>query len=269
MASQRWIGDVYRLAAKALSQGAIRKSQSAIYWDISGVCQDPWLTTYWGRPPADEGVKRVLIGPGKAHTMYVDIETPCHKCEACLKHRAQLWTARATQEIKDSVRTWYGTLTLSPDAWMKALLRARARESAQGVDYEALPADERWALWVAQIQPEMTKYLKRVRMEGIRKAGFADTPGVKPYRYLLVTEAHQSGVPHFHMLVHEVYPDIPVRKATLDGQYKLGLVRQWRLVSDTYPAHYVCKYLSKDARARVRASQEYGSARSTREAIQL
>lgn len=194
--------------------------------------------------------------------MSVEIVTPCHKCTECLKARQRLWTARAIQETKDSYRTWYGTLTLSPTAWTIALTRARAAEAAQGVDYDQLPPAERWALWVAQIQPEITKYLKRVRSEGLRKAGFRDVSAVKPYRYLLVTEKHKSGVPHFHALVHEVSPDIPVRKATLDGQWTLGLIRQWRLVDDTRPAHYVCKYLAKDALTRVRASIAYGDARS-------
>ena len=194
--------------------------------------------------------------------MSVTIITPCHKCDPCLKARARLWTARATQEITDSVRTWWGTLTLSPDTWMRALSQARARERAQGIDFDRLPSPERFALWNQQIQPEVTKYLKRVRSEVLRNAGLSDGAGLKPLRYLLVTEAHQSGVPHYHMLVHEVSPDMPVRKRTLDDQWSLGLIRQWRLVSDTVPAHYVCKYLSKDARTRVRNSTDYGVART-------
>ena len=180
--------------------------------------------------------------------MYVDIITPCHKCEVCLKARQRLWTARALQEVKDSVRTWWGTLTLSPDTWMLALSRARAREAAQGVDYDLLPPDEKFRLWDAQVKPEITKFLKRVRAQS-----------AAPLRYLLVTEAHESGVPHYHALVHECDPAKPVRKRVLDSQWTLGEIKQWRLVSDRRPAHYVCKYLSKDARTRILASQDYGS----------
>ena len=180
--------------------------------------------------------------------MSVLILTPCHKCEPCLEARQKLWTARATQEIKDSVRTWFGTLTLSPDTWMLALSRARARQAAQGVAFDLLPEGEKFTLWNAQIAPEITKYLKRVRFE---------CGGT--LRYLFVTEAHQSGVPHYHALVHECDPANPVRKRTLDRQWTLGLVKQWRLVDDVAPAHYVCKYLGKDQRARTRASQDYGS----------
>lgn len=262
MASQRFIDDVYRLAAKALASGATRVSQSVIDWNVSGPCTNPWTTTYWGRPSRDDLSKKVVIKRGSAHTLFIDMHTACHKCEKCLEARARLWTARATQEITDSVRTWYGTLTLSPDVHHTALLRARAREWAQGVDYETLPQSERWALLVAQIQLEHTKYLKRIRSETLQKCGLRDVPSVRAFRYLLVTERHASGVPHFHMLVHEVSPDIPVRKRTLDWQYRLGLVRQWRLVDDTYPAGYVSKYLSKDALSRVRASLGYGNARS-------
>ena len=181
--------------------------------------------------------------------MSVLILTPCHKCGPCLEARQRLWTARATQEIKDSVRTWWGTLTLSPDVAHLALSRARARESSQGIDFDLLPEAEKFGLWHAQIAPEITKYLKRIRHH----------MGTDAMRYLFVVEAHESGVPHYHALIHECDPAKPVRKRTLDSQWTLGLIKQWRLVNDIYPAGYVCKYLAKDARARLRASQDYGS----------
>lgn len=209
--------------------------------------------------------------------MAVIIHTPCHKCEWCLKQRAKLWTARAIAECQQAVRTWFGTITLSPDAAHLALSRARAREALQGVDFESLSQTERFALWNRQIQVEITKYFKRLRMEALRAAG-AETAGIlQPFRYLLVVEKHASGVPHYHALIHETRSDIPIRKRMLDGQWKHGFT-QFRLVDEAFPedtwasgsyvapsgsrpAHYVCKYLSKDALARVRASTAYGQAR--------
>lgn len=280
--------DVYRLAARALASGGQRVSVSTIVWHVEGVCTDPFCTTYWGRPSAptvaearrrgyrfyseDRGnfghVKHMTVNAMSGDIpMFVDIYTACHKCEACLEHRASLWRMRATQETKDSVRTWFGTLTLSPDEAFLALSRARAREGT--ASYDALPPEKRFILWDAQIWPQVKLYLKRVRSEGLRKAGFPTDGGWKPYRYLLVTERHESGVPHYHALVHEVHPAIPVRKATLDRQWTLGEIRQWRLVSDVRPASYVAKYLSSDIAARVRASQNYGEARSTTTDIHL
>lgn len=201
--------------------------------------------------------------------MCVTIITKCHKCEICLREKAALWTARAIQECNDASRTWFGTLTLSPDAWMLALSRARARERAQGIDYDQLPPPERFALWNSQIQVDITKYIKRVRMEALRLAGAPDNVPQSPIRYLFVVEKHQSGVPHYHALIHETLPGIPVRKHTLDDQWKLGFTK-WRLIPDlvetddgTYykPARYVCKYLQKDAFGRTRASIDYGVAR--------
>src|SRR5205814_1472707 len=78
------------------------------------------------------------------------------------------------------------------------------------------------------------------------------------FRYLLIAEAHKSGVPHFHMLLHE--PDVAntVRHATLRDQWRYGFTN-FKLVSDPRAAGYIAKYLAKDALARVRASKDYGS----------
>lgn len=252
------------MAARALASGATRKGVTEIVWDISGRCVKPYSTVYWGRPAAETaehkmyGVpwdpvlggyrdKYVVLGRRKI-PMYVEILTACHKCETCLEARRKLWAARAVQEVKDSVRTWFGTLTLHPDAYMLALSRARAREAAQGVAFDTLPEPEKFRLLHAQIKPEIQKYLKRLRA----------AIGPETLRYLFVVEAHQSGVPHYHALVHECDPAKPVRKRQLDEQWKLGFTK-WRLVSDVNPAYYVAKYLAKDARARLLASEDYGS----------
>lgn len=208
--------------------------------------------------------------------MSVEIITKCHKCTTCLKERAKLWTARAIAECQMAERTWFGTLTLRPDVAHLALSRARHKEAVQGVDFDKLPEPERFALWNRQIQVEVTKFLKRLRMEALRAAGVPAHGRLSPVRYLFVVEKHASGVPHYHALIHETHPDIPVRKRMLDGQWKLGFT-QFRLIDDAFPedtwasgsnvrpnarpAHYVCKYLQKDALARVRASTAYGVAR--------
>lgn len=99
---------------------------------------------------------------------------------------------------------------------------------------------------VNAIGPEIGKFLKRVRKN----------TGAK-LRYLLVAEPHKSGLPHFHMLIHQCDTHIPVRYDDLKSQWRLGF-SAWKL-TDYKSASYVCKYLSKSLRARVRASQAYGT----------
>lgn len=71
-----------------------------------------------------------------------------------------------------------------------------------------------------------------------------------------MVEAHKSGDPHLHILVHE--PEGPVTKALLEKQWNLGF-SHWRLVgADRKAAVYACKYLGKEALTRVRASFRYG-----------
>lgn len=97
----------------------------------------------------------------------------------------------------------------------------------------------------AELLREVQLYIKRLR----KKARF---------RYLVVVEAHESGLPHVHFLLHETH-DAPVRHAALKAQWPHGFIDA-KLVepSDTRAAAYVSKYLSKSVLARVRASERYG-----------
>lgn len=157
------------------------------------------------------------------------------------------WAMRAKAEVQGSPRTWFGTLTLRPEAHTTMLARARARMSRQGIDFDTLAFGDQFAERVKQCNVEITKYLKRVRKA--TPAGF---------RYLLVAEHHKSGLPHFHMLVHERESG-SVKHAVLSGQWLLGY-EQWRLIESLNQATYLCKYLSKATVARVRASGGYGDA---------
>jgi hypothetical protein len=116
--------------------------------------------------------------------------------------------------------------------------------------FETLPLGERYRRIEAQIAPELVKMWKRLRKGGAQ------------FRFMLVAESshtHQGGLPHYHCLVHEV--GLPLRHATLKREWTHGFTK-WKLVDqDTNVkaiAWYVCKYLTKDAVARVRASVSYG-----------
>lgn len=93
------------------------------------------------------------------------------------------------------------------------------------------------------VSKELTKYFKRLRKKGAE------------FRFVLVAEAHKDGYPHFHALLHE--RDAVITKSTLQGEWPYGFTT-CKLVKDERAAHYVAKYLAKDARTRIRASLHYG-----------
>lgn len=234
-----------RLVGRALASGARKVSATRIVWDVSGDCQSPVYREINSRPDG-RPYKQIIVKPGSAHGLTLELTLRCKRCERCLRLRAALWRLRALREWKIAPRTWFGTLTLQPEVQHKFLAQARAREISQGVDFDALSEVEQFRCRHREISREITKYLKRVRKEA-----------AAPLRYLLVAEAHKSGAPHYHILVYEVDDARPVRQKTLRDQWTLGFSR-WKLVEDEKAATYVCKYLNKDARARVRASVEFG-----------
>lgn len=146
-------------------------------------------------------------------------------------------------------RTWFGTLTLRPQEHFAALSRVRNRMAKSGEDFDTLSEEARFSALSGEIGKDITLWLKRVRKESGARL-----------RYLLVSEAHKSGLPHFHCLVHEVSAEGPVAERTLRKQWKLGFA-QFKLVAqgdETKTARYVTKYITKSAITRVRASQGYG-----------
>lgn len=177
-----------------------------------------------------------------------EVSARCRRCGNCLAHRRRLWTARAMDEIAAARRTWFGTLTFHPEAQFVYRLRAEAAcQKRRREAFSSLDAAEQFKYLVDHSGPEVTKFMKRVR----KRASV-------PLRYLLVSERHKSGDPHFHLLLHE--PREPVRKRLLEECWQHGF-SHWRLVErDRGAATYACKYLAKEAETRVRASKRYGQA---------
>lgn len=237
------------LIATALSRGAIRVTLYRIRWDVSGSCQKPYVTEIHARPsvPGLNTRGKIVVKKGNAQPLCLELHTPCRECEKCKRKRQNLWTARISAETRGSVRTWLGTLTLRPEAHYRALVECRHKEGLQGVDFDALPERERLALIHANVSREVTKMLKR-----IRKGHPA------PLRYFVALELHKSGVPHYHILLHENSADVPLRHKAIAEQWPLGFSK-WKLVQSVAGATYVSKYLSKSLIARVRASEAYGN----------
>lgn len=235
-----------RVVAKALASGGSRHNGYSFFtyeWDIAGRCQRPHPVELYAAPSPRTG-KYIFVGPGHPKPLRIILHTRCRKCDACLRQRRLLWTDRARNECSLATRTWFGTMTLKPAERTLCLARVREREARQCTDFDALAPGEQFTALHRDIGRELTKWLKRVR-----KASEAQL------RYLLVAEAHQDGFPHYHCLIHERSGMVGER--TLREKWDHGF-SMFKLVHDRKEAAYVCKYLSKSARARVRASGAYG-----------
>lgn len=230
------------------SLGTSPLSASYRKWSIdhSGNCTSPVTVELHGRPETKN--RKLLVLPKEGKHMTAIMEVRCRQCENCLKARAAHWRLRIMSEADASTRTWFGTLTVDPQHRMMSLTRMRAYLDKQGVDYDSLSPEERWREMHRDLSAEVTRWLKRVR----KRSGAV-------LRYVAIAEAHKSGHPHFHVLVHEKDPDQPVRWKHLHDAWTYGFSK-WNLVDhlDRRALTYCAKYLSKDISSRVRASLGYG-----------
>lgn len=221
---------------------------------------DAWgdVLTVPRKRPLVTAAKSVLIEPSKrpsegdvcadagAVSLTVIIHARCRKCARCLSKRAAMWRYRCKAEIAMANRSWFGTLTFSPERQHYWLSVARSSARNYGcVDYDTLDADDQWSLRVRATGEPITRMLKRIRASG------------HVFRYYCVVEKHASGDPHFHVLIHEWGEAITGRE--LESQWREGF-SHWRVAprEDLRAATYVTKYLTKSEGARVRASRNYG-----------
>jgi len=193
---------------------------------------------------------------GRTKSMFVDMSVPCRKCAGCRRAKQREWTARAIAELRVAARTWFVTFTFAPHNQAAMLYRARVASKA----WASLSESEQFHRVHLQGAREVTLFIKRLkkaRNDELRKA--KDRRRVK-LRYMYVVEPHKSGLPHYHMLLHECWngtPDwVEVTKRQIQAQWVLG----WSscTLATKSRAYYVCKYISKDAQCRVRASLKYG-----------
>jgi len=248
-----------QLATHHLAEGVGRViDPGRIGVDAAPKCENPVGFDNWYPPLRTDSNSKVRAWePGDPAFIRVEGFGRCRKCPPCLAYRKRLWTFRALAETSQHPRTWFGTLTLRPErqSYYRNVARRTARATVVSISAEGAPAfddfethddDVQFREHVQAISPAITRYIKRVREQSGAKV-----------RYLLVAEAHESGDPHFHMLLHEVTVLDAVRKRVLQGQWHEGY-SSWKL-ADAKTAYYVCKYIGKDARTRVRASCAYGS----------
>lgn len=159
-----------------------------------------------------------------------------------------MWIARAMHEIRESERTWFATLTFRPEEHYRLQAISLARAAARSIPTKELSSlDVERMQWKAA-QREVTLFLKRVRK----------AVGMKSLRYVLVQEKHKSGLPHYHLLMHESDPAQPIKYAALATAWSRGFAKFKLIGDDQRAAFYVCKYLAKANEGRVRASLRYG-----------
>lgn len=276
-------------AVRAVQGGGDMKSVSRIEWDVSGrgrlQCQSPVYREYLGAYAVGYDY-RTDRASGRHHTRALELQVRCRRCGPCLEYRKLLWRGRARYEIAQSCRTWFGTLTCTPQFQVLAQYRASLRLAKSGVEFAKLPHEEQFAERVKEIQQEITKWFKRVRKESsvklrqqARKSdGCTATKGKRcnchrlsdytvTLKYLLVVEEHTGGgahhgLPHFHLLIHERFEDKPVRHSVLNGKWGLGhtdfeLIPSPENEGNKF-ANYVTKYLTKSVLCHPRASLKYG-----------
>jgi hypothetical protein len=278
-ADQKFAGsNALELARRALFDGGTVIKPGEVEWDIAGDCQSPMVVfkhevardrwaelreTFNAKRVANEMLKAcekaglktdndsvVIRAKPRKLGLKITVSARCRKCVPCLMVRRNMWAYRAVAECEGSQRTWFGTLTLRTTAHEHFKRVAQVAGDTSAYTWEERSDDERFLARHRAITPQLTKWLKRVR----KNTG-------AQLRYLLVCEAHESGLPHYHCLVHEVPGSCAVRYRDLEAAWPFGF-SDWKLVTDKRQAIYLCKYIGKSALARVRASVQYGTALS-------
>lgn len=237
-----------QIIQKASANGGRFSETMRMHWDVSNDCLNPRHIELTGRDERHPS-------HGLRKPVFIDMTVQCRKCENCRARKAAHWRMRAVAELKAAevvnARTWFVTLTLKPSLQFEGLSRARMKAKSASVNWEDLHQDDRFLRLASMHGDRITRYLKRLRT-GDKQSGPHDI------RYLLVAEAHKSGMPHFHMLMHEKSADNPVRKSSIQRFWKDGYSSA-KLVRETGVASYVTKYITKSCLARVRASKDYGN----------
>lgn len=231
------------MQARALRAGATRLSLMSVEWDISGSCEEPTTreivsvadATYakqsWSRK---NGFRRLIL------------HARCRKCASCLRLRAYEWRNRIATEINQSSRTWFMTFTLTPEEHHLCALRAMQRLRKGGWKPEDLSVIRDFQERSREFGYHLTRYFKRLR----KNTG-------SDIRYVLVSERHKSGLPHYHALIHE-RPGSKVTYRQLCEEWPHGFVTAKLVDNSEGSSRYITKYVAKSALSRIRASLRYG-----------
>lgn len=219
-------------------------------WDVSGRCQEPLAVEV----VSERGLR--------APALRTHLEVRCRKCPVCRRERQSAWVKRMLTEMHASPRTWFVTLTLSPESHHRYRVCARKRiATRQLIRDRAYEATQLPQELIRQELLEVQKYLKRIRKGGTythEETGAVVKQPPSKVRYVIFVEHHKSGLPHYHALLHEVAGEPPMSRRWLQKQWGHGW-GVWKLAA-TQNAYYIAKYASKEGTlGRIRASRMYGN----------
>lgn len=255
------------LAARALQHGGRQTGPRTTEWEIAGKCERPIMRELHSRHYDRDGTCRSSAGKPPARTVRLSVR--CRRCAACLARRRYLWASKAKNEIGLGVRTWFVTLTFDEQQHFEAQLAATQRLAKQGVSFKLLSDDEQFLERHKELGRKLTLYLKRLRAHTMlckrydanQKKWVVAYKYRARFRYLIVSERHKTGLPHYHMLLHELDGNAPLKWGVLHhhavDSKLFGFIFEAKL-ADAETAAYVTKYLTKSPEARVRASGRYG-----------
>lgn len=277
-------------------------------WMGYGLCQpvaigahcDRWFVNAAMRctaPVRFHWIARDSFGSAAKKPLVLEILFRCRSCKECERSNSRQWAARCGLEYERAARTWFGTLTLSPeqhalvDQWVADANLWPERSRLSDEQYEkalfrarASIVGDQMNSWLAIVRD--VAYLRQHKRELIR--------------YLLVAERHASrdtavimrNRPHYHIVLHEKMPgaafcgdvlqalqghdngELVCRKYKAGNDWKSGVFaaddalarKAWVLGHTKFQycvnakaAFYVCKYLYQSDMGRVRASLHYGS----------
>jgi len=244
--------DVRASSAVALGSGGrvvphptIPDAPQVITWELAGDCMEPVLVVREGKGhfQMTRDFRDAEWQPGRTLAQAVR----CRNCVACMRWRRRQWGRAGQAEWVAATmrgwRSWFLTLTIRPE--LRFRLKAETVQRVGQDAFDRMDETARFRELSRTFQPLVTNYLKR-----LRKAGHK-------FRYMLVTERHKDGWPHFHLLLHEA-SDSRVTYKALHGSWSHGITEA-KLAKDDRCGFYLAKYLSKDKVNRIRASQGYGA----------
>ena len=248
-ASRSLPGKLHKAVADAVFDGKGDRLSNGI-WELS-------LERNCERP-----VRILRHSFGEPYTQ-VAYNVRCRACGPCLNARRAFWALSAMahhqRAVDAGLRTWFGSLTLTPARQQQLLERALYLDAEN--PYPSLPnwddvlCHARFAALRDVLIADVQRYWKRLRSKG------------HAFKYFLVVEQHlgggaHHGLPHVHFLLHEEGKRILKRELEADwpfGNTDFSLVagRSKRAAGPRKAAWYVAKYLSKSSLTRQIASIGY------------
>lgn len=177
-------GSVRRLQGRALARGYGRiddRDRHRVIADLTGEGQ--WKCS------APRGSTRIGVSlfPGRPAPK-IDYLYRCRGCPACLVAKKGGWTSRAADEVVQSRRARFVTLTYSSDVHWYAELLARREAAEASIAWDRLTAGEKFARQERILYREIVAPLLMAwhGSKTNKKGGYV------PFRHLLVTEKHDG-----------------------------------------------------------------------------